>query len=204
MRAAEAQLHAASAEIGVATANLLPQFTITGELGSTRARLRQPVHAGHGHLEHRRRRRAAALRRRHAAAQEARGRGGLRRRRRRNTAAPCSRRSRTSPTRCARCNPTPTRSRRRSAAERAAADSLDLAREQYQLGAISYLTLLDAEQTYQQARISLVQAQATRFADTAALFQALGGGWWNRTDVAANEAGEPERFWLPPIATPSD
>jgi outer membrane protein TolC len=44
--------------------------------------------------------------------------------------------------------------------------------------------LLTAEQAYQQARISLVQAQANRYADTAALFQALGGGWWNRSDLA--------------------
>jgi outer membrane protein TolC len=31
-----------------------------------------------------------------------------------------------------------------------------------------------------------VQAQANRFADTAALFQALGGGWWNRPDLKEN------------------
>lgn len=65
----------------------------------------------------------------------------------------------------------------------AAAVTLDLARKQYQSGYASYLALLSAEQAYQQAEISLVQAQANRYADTAALFQALGGGWWNRTDV---------------------
>ena len=43
------------------------------------------------------------------------------------------------------------------------------------------------QQVYQQALLSLVQAQANRLADTAALFQALGGGWWNRNDVAAAE-----------------
>jgi outer membrane protein TolC len=72
------------------------------------------------------------------------------------------------------------------AAERAAADSLTVARRQFELGAGTYLTLLNAEQTYQQAHITLVQAQAARFSDTAALFQALGGGWWNRIDVASN------------------
>jgi len=51
------------------------------------------------------------------------------------------------------------------------------------LGDISYLELLNAEQTYQQANINLVQSLANRYADTAALFQALGGGWWNRSDV---------------------
>ena len=48
---------------------------------------------------------------------------------------------------------------------------------------MSYLTVLSAEQTYQQALINLVQAQSNHYADTAALFQALGGGWWNRSDV---------------------
>jgi outer membrane protein TolC len=46
--------------------------------------------------------------------------------------------------------------------------------------------LLNAQQTYLQAAITRVQAQANRYADTAALFQALGGGWWNRNDVSAS------------------
>jgi len=70
------------------------------------------------------------------------------------------------------------------AAEQSAADSLSLARLQYQAGAVTSLTVLNAEQQYQTARIALVKTQAARFADTAALFQALGGGWWNRADVA--------------------
>jgi NodT family efflux transporter outer membrane factor (OMF) lipoprotein len=70
------------------------------------------------------------------------------------------------------------------AAERAAFKSLEIARRQLQLGAIGYLGLLTTENTYDTALIALVQAQAARFADTAALFQALGGGWWNREDVA--------------------
>jgi NodT family efflux transporter outer membrane factor (OMF) lipoprotein len=69
-------------------------------------------------------------------------------------------------------------------AERAAFRSLEIARRQLQLGAIGYLGLLTTENTYQTALIALVQAQAARYADTAALFQALGGGWWNREDVA--------------------
>jgi outer membrane protein TolC len=70
-------------------------------------------------------------------------------------------------------------------AERAAADSLAIARRQVELGDIGYVSLLAAEQAYQQAVLTLVQAQANRYADTAALFQALGGGWWNRDDVAS-------------------
>ena len=69
------------------------------------------------------------------------------------------------------------------AAERAAFKSLEIARRQLQLGAIGYLGLLTAENTYDTALLALVQAQAARYADTAALFQALGGGWWNREDA---------------------
>ena len=70
-------------------------------------------------------------------------------------------------------------------AEAAAKTSLDIAKSQLQLGAINYLALLNAEQTYEQAVVNRVQAEAARLADTAALYQALGGGWWNRDDVVA-------------------
>ena len=70
-----------------------------------------------------------------------------------------------------------------AAAADAAKVSLDLAQRQYKDGYANYLSVLTAQQTYQQARIALVQAQANRYADTAALFQALGGGWWNRADL---------------------
>jgi outer membrane protein TolC len=73
-------------------------------------------------------------------------------------------------------------------AERSASESFRLARDQYQAGYIPYLSLLVAENSYQQTIISLVQAEASRYADTAALFQALGGGWWNRSDVTAPDA----------------
>ena len=62
---------------------------------------------------------------------------------------------------------------------RSASDSLELTRGQYRVGGVSYLALLDAQRQYQQTVVSLAQAQASRYADTAALFQALGGGWWN-------------------------
>ena len=70
--------------------------------------------------------------------------------------------------------------------ERAAARSLDITRRQLELGQAAYLSLLTAQQTYQQALMNRVQIQALRYADTAALFQALGGGWWNRSDIAAS------------------
>ena len=68
--------------------------------------------------------------------------------------------------------------------EHAAKVSLDLTRQQMQTGFANFLSLLIAEQAYQQAVINLVQARAARLADTVALFAALGGGWWNRDDVA--------------------
>jgi NodT family efflux transporter outer membrane factor (OMF) lipoprotein len=71
-----------------------------------------------------------------------------------------------------------------AAADAAAQVTLDLAKRQWQDGYAGYLALLNAEQAYQQTRINLVQAQAGRYADTAALFQALGGGWWHRADLA--------------------
>ena len=148
------------------------------------ARLHQSVRARHRRVEHRRRHHADAVRRRHAAAQEARrrrrvgaGRGaisqhgdqGVPERRRRVARAAIRRRCHAS------------RRRRRSAAPSA---SLALARVQYQLGGIDYLTLLNADRTWQQARISSCRRRPTRYSDTAALFQALGGGWWHRSDVA--------------------
>ena len=74
-----------------------------------------------------------------------------------------------------------------------------LARQQYDLGAVSYLTLLNAEQTYRTALLNRVRAQAAHCSDTVALFQALGGGWSNRSDVAPEIAGTPDRFALPPV-----
>jgi NodT family efflux transporter outer membrane factor (OMF) lipoprotein len=68
------------------------------------------------------------------------------------------------------------------AAEDAAKKSLEITRRRLELGDINYILVLNAQQTYFQALLSRVQAQANRLADTAALFQALGGGWWNRED----------------------
>jgi NodT family efflux transporter outer membrane factor (OMF) lipoprotein len=65
-------------------------------------------------------------------------------------------------------------------AAQATEKSLSIAKQQRQAGAVGYLAVLNAEQAYQQAMINLAQSQASRFVDTVALFQALGGGWWNR------------------------
>ena len=66
-------------------------------------------------------------------------------------------------------------------------ETADLTRKQYVLGYVSYQTVLLAEQNFHLAEINLIQAQATRLGDTAALYQALGGGWWNRQDDAQEQ-----------------
>jgi NodT family efflux transporter outer membrane factor (OMF) lipoprotein len=66
-------------------------------------------------------------------------------------------------------------------AAQAAKKTFELARQQRELGTISLVAVLSAEQAYGNAALSEIQARANRYADTAALFQALGGGWWNRT-----------------------
>ena len=90
-----------------------------------------------------------------------------------------------SPTRSPRSSRTPRRSRRPPPPTDAAKASLDLSRLQYKDGYAAYLAVLNADQAYQQARLSLVQAEADRFTDTAALFQALGGGWWHRPELVS-------------------
>jgi NodT family efflux transporter outer membrane factor (OMF) lipoprotein len=176
IRAYQALLHSASAEVGVATANMLPQFTIGGALGSVAsaavnppsllfsigAGIAQPIFEG-GTLLHRRRAAIAAY---DQALDEY-----------RYTVLVAFQ------------NVADTLHslefdaaavRADAAAENAAAQSLMVAREQYQGGYIPYLSLLTAENYYQQTLLTLIQAEAGRYADTAALFQALGGGWWNR------------------------
>jgi outer membrane protein TolC len=71
--------------------------------------------------------------------------------------------------------------------EKAAKVSLDLAQQQMQTGNANVLLLLNAQVTYENAVIQVVQSQANRVSDTAALYQALGGGWWNRVQPPAPE-----------------
>ena len=70
------------------------------------------------------------------------------------------------------------------AVDQAAGRSLAAAQKQLSLGEGSVLPVLQAEQAQLQARAAVTQARAARLADTAALYQALGGGWWNRSDFA--------------------
>ncbi|HME38515.1 MAG TPA: efflux transporter outer membrane subunit [Steroidobacteraceae bacterium] len=185
VREYSALLHQATAQIGVATANMLPQITLTASFGQDAAAysnlfspasnvwsligsLTQPIFKG-GQLVHQRR---AAV----AAAQEAAA----------NYQATVITAFQNVSNTLYALHADAEALAAESAAERAAADSLALVQVQYKSGAASYVQLLSAQQTYQTAAIALVKARALRYADTAALFQALGGGWWNRADVAAN------------------
>jgi hypothetical protein len=75
------------------------------------------------------------------------------------------------------------------AAEQAATTTLQLAPRQWETGLGNDLALLAAERGQQQTALGVVQAHAARYLDTAALFRALGGGWWNRTDIPSAAAG---------------
>ena len=72
-----------------------------------------------------------------------------------------------------------------TAAEHAAKELLEATQERARSGYTDYLTVLSSAIAYQQSLLTLVQAQATRVGDTAALYQALGGGWWNRASTVA-------------------
>jgi len=79
-------------------------------------------------------------------------------------------------------------------AESLARQTQDLVQHQFDLGAASFLTLLNAQQQYRQSHIGVVQARATLLADSAALFQAMGGGWWQRDDAYRPVAGNADFF----------
>jgi outer membrane protein TolC len=73
-------------------------------------------------------------------------------------------------------------------AEVASRKTLWLTRKQYQLGAVSYLSVLNAETQYQTAVISRIQSETLRYNDTVALFQSLGGGWWHRPSLLEQQS----------------
>ena len=177
IRAAEAQLHSASAQVGVAIANRFPQVTISASTGSAAlefsqlfasgttfwaiaGNIAQPIFDG-GTLLHRQR--AAEAQLDQAGAQY------------KSTVLVAfqnvadvlhSIESDAQALEAA------------SRAERAAARSLEIAERQWRAGASGFLGVLIAQEFHEQAAIALVQARAARYTDTAALFQALGGGWW--------------------------
>jgi NodT family efflux transporter outer membrane factor (OMF) lipoprotein len=179
---AEENLHAASAQVGIAIANRLPSFNLTADAGSMALAFSQIFGAGTGFWDL-----AAGV------TQPIFNGGTLRHRERAAQAALTQAEEQyRSVVLTAFQNVADTLNalqqdaealKAAAAAEEAAGVTLNQAKSQFQVGYANYLTLLNAEQTYQQAAINLMQAHANRYADTAALFQALGGGWWNRDDI---------------------
>ena len=187
VRMAEELLHVASAQIGVAEANRLPQLTLNAGGGSVAtqisqlfksgggfwavaAGLSQPVFEG-GSLLHRQRAAEAAYEQ--AAAQY------------RSTVISALQNTADS---LQALQFDAEQLYHAAQAQASTADSLAIARRQLDLGDTDGLALLNAELADLQARMALVQAQASRYADTAALFQALGGGWWQRAAVQRTPA----------------
>ena len=179
VRASEMLFHSASAQVGVATANLLPQFTLTGSYGWTSnillnffnptngiwdlvGSVAQPIFHG-GAL--RAQRRAAIAAYKQAGAQY-------------RQAVLQAFQNVADALRSIEIDAHSLLAEMR--AERSALRSLNLTKNQYKLGGVSYIDLLNTQQQYQQVLIARIQAQATRYTDTVALFQALGGGWWNK------------------------
>ncbi|MBE7213120.1 MAG: efflux transporter outer membrane subunit, partial [Gluconacetobacter diazotrophicus] len=182
IRAAAAALHVQTAALGVAIAARLPNFTLQAGVGSTAAdthqlfsptngmwsvvnQVVQPIFDA-GQLLHRQRAQRAAM---DAAAAQW-----------RQTVVTAF--QNTADVLAALQNDALTL-RYALAGQVAAQKALSLASLQYKLGGVSYLSVLTAQQTFQNTVITLVRARAQRLADTVALFQALGGGWWNRRDL---------------------
>jgi NodT family efflux transporter outer membrane factor (OMF) lipoprotein len=183
VRAAEENLHAASAQVGVALANMLPQFTISADTGSASlainklftpytgfwdvgASLTQTLFD------------AGALIYRHRAADEALDEAAAEYR----AAVVLACQNVADTLRALKADADALKAN--AAADAAAKATFELSRQQFALGTISQVALLNAEQNYRQADVALVQARANRYADTAGLFQALGGGWWNRSEAS--------------------
>jgi NodT family efflux transporter outer membrane factor (OMF) lipoprotein len=186
VRAAEEQLHFASAQAGVAITNTLPQFSITAAIGGMASDPGWMFRSGGGFFN------LTAniaytifdggtLRAKSRAAQQALIQAGAQYRSTVITALQ---------------NVADTLHIIQSDAdalkaadtsERAAQTAADLTRKQYEVGYVNYQTSLAAEQSHQLAVINLIQAQTNRLGDTAALYQALGGGWWNRPDAASKQ-----------------
>jgi len=183
VRQARANLHAASAAIGIAAAQRLPQIQLTADAGSTAlaiskvftsgtgfwgiaASLTAPIFQG-GQLMHQERAAKAAY---VEAAEQYRG----------TVLAAFQNVADT----LVALDQDASGLQAAAKAEQAAKTTLDLSQLQLKHGYIGTFELLAAQQAYQQARIALAQAEANRFADTAALYQALGGGWWHHKNLA--------------------
>jgi NodT family efflux transporter outer membrane factor (OMF) lipoprotein len=185
IRASEALLHAASAQIGVTTANLLPNLSLTAAYGYTGnivlnlinnqnkvwniiSQYAQPIFHGGALLSQRR----AAI----AAYQQAYAQYRQTVLQAFQNVADCLKAIEMDAQRL----------QAQQYAENLAKQSLVLYQTQFKLGGVSYIDLFNAQQQYQQILLNRIQAQAARYSDTVALFQSLGGGWWHKNKCVEN------------------
>ena len=174
VRAAEAQLHAATAQLGVSIANLLPQFVINGDIGSSATAMSELFRAGTGFWSlgasaSQTLFAGGALLHRERAARDAVDQAAALYK----TAVLTAFQNVADSLQALRTDADALNAAARAAD--ASRKSLEVARRQLELGAVSPLALIVAEQAFQQSQVSFAQARASRLADTAALFQALGG-----------------------------
>ena len=202
IRASEALLHQASAQVGVATANLYPSLTLTGSYGSETssvsnlfsagtaawglgAGLLQPVFHG-GELQAKKR--AAVASYQQAAAQY---RGDVLKAFQDVADALLA------------LEMDGKKLTLQQQAETFSSQTHDLVNAQYQQGAASYLDLLNAKSQYQQSRIALLQARAALYTDTAALMFALGGGWWNDESTSLQKSDPIKKIQIKSVTLPT-
>jgi NodT family efflux transporter outer membrane factor (OMF) lipoprotein len=205
IRAAESQMHQASANVGVATANMLPNLTLSASGGSqalalsalygpqtvawsAAASVAGPIFDA-GSLFHTKESKVAALEQ--TTAQY------------RSTIITAFQNVADS-LRAIQSDASLLKAQ--VDAEKTADDSLKISQAQFKAGSTTYLNVLNAEQTLLTARTNRVKAQASRYADTVALFQSLGGGWWNRVDETPASEAKPAgiaAFFVPAGALPT-
>ncbi len=186
-------MHQASAQVGVATANMLPTFPITATYGANsdtlndffnanniywdwQASVLQPIFAG-GALEAQRESAIAAFEAA-LAEYEAAVLMGLQNVADSLTALESDARTLS----------------KTAEAETATKKLLDMTEKQFEAGAADFIDLVYAQVAYQQTYLDCIAAQASRYADTAALFQALGGPWWNETKEEEDERSRRRLF----------
>lgn len=184
VRAAEEQMHYASAQVGVARSNRLPQFTLTGDIGGGADTFNRMFHSGAGFFNLIGNVGQTLFDGGTLSARERSARQSLIQAEEQYKSTVITAFQNVADTLHA-IESDAKVLKAATANDQAMLQTLNITRKQYETGFASYPMLLAADQNYQQAEMGLIQAQATRFGDTAALYQALGGGWWNRKDDAS-------------------
>jgi NodT family efflux transporter outer membrane factor (OMF) lipoprotein len=181
IRAAEASLRSANAQIGVAIANRLPKITLTGNRGTTAEKLAQLFSPGTGFwtiagnaaqtvFD------AGTLEQKQRAAEETTNQAVAQYR----SVVLAAFQNVADVLRALQADARAVEAA--TAAERSASQNVDLVRRQVEQGQVNIPLLIEAQRAYLETSLARVDAEASRLADTVALFQALGGGWWNRSE----------------------